>query len=160
MEADAQLNVFCGEAHDNTYQFPTLSVPMEEVLDRAAAHLDFYAAAYYTACSEAFHEGGHLSETDKPHPIVIEEWKDQDRLDREWAEVQEVTRKKLQSGRFVTFPGYEWQGDGSSGDHNVFAFEEGLPIFRVNSLTELYGRLQNFDAIAIPHHTASPEIAS
>ena len=154
MKADKRLKVFWGEAHDNTYQFPTLSVPMEDVLDRAAAHLDFYAAAYYTSCSEAFHEGGHLSETDKPHPVAVEEWKDQDRLDREWKEVQEATRKKYRPGEFVTFPGYEWQGNGTSGDHNVFAFEEGLPIFRVNTLKELYERLIGFEAIAVPHHTA------
>ncbi|NQT51393.1 DUF3604 domain-containing protein, partial [bacterium] len=57
-------------------------------------------------------------------------------------------------GRFVTFPGYEWQGDGSSGDHNVFARAEGLPVFRVDTLAELYACLRGREAIAIPHHTA------
>ncbi|MBS3764685.1 MAG: hypothetical protein KGZ25_15405, partial [Planctomycetes bacterium] len=81
-------------------------------------------------------------------------WKDQDLLDREWEEVQAATRDANSPGEFVTFPGYEWQGDGSGGDHNVFAPEEGLPIFHVDTLPELYKKLQGRDAIAIPHHTA------
>jgi len=146
--------VFWGETHDNTYQFATLPVPLTEVCARAASHLDFYAAAYYTACSSAFQTGGHLSESDKPTRLVLEGWKSQERLDREWAEVQQVSKEMNRPGRFVTFPGYEWQGNGSSGDHNVFYLEEGLPIFRVQTLAELYDCLRGKEAIAVPHHTA------
>ena len=68
--------------------------------------------------------------------------------------VQDATRKNNEDGAFVTFPGYEWQGDASSGDHNVVYFAEGLPVYCVNTLTELYERLRQHKAIAIPHHTA------
>jgi len=152
-----ELNVYWGEAHDNTYQFAESPTPIDEVYRRAASHLDFYAAAYYTAFSKASRVGGHLSETDKPHRVsleTLETWKEPERLDREWAEVQDTSRRMNQPGRFVTFPGYEWQGDGSPGDHNVFAREEGLPIFRVQTLAELYACLRQHEAIAIPHHTA------
>lgn len=153
--------IFWGETHDNTYVSDPSPAPIGEVIGRAAAHLDFYAAAYYTSCASAFRAGGHVSESDGPHDIVLEGWKAADRLEREWAEVQAATREANVPGRFVTFPGYEWQGDGSSGDHNVIAREEGLPIFRVETLAELYDKLHDElhdeplrEAIAIPHHTA------
>jgi hypothetical protein len=150
----AEYRVFWGEAHDNTYQFSSMPAGIDEVFRRAATHLNFYAAAYYTACADAFVEGGHLSETDAHHGLILEGWKEKTRLDREWSEVQEVSRKMNRPGEFVTFPGYEWQGDGSSGDHNVYSLREGLPIFRVDTVAELYGCLKDHDALAIPHHTA------
>ena len=151
-------NIYWGEAHDNTYQFGTLPVSIEEVYRRATSHLDFYATAYYTSCADAFQEGGHLSESDKPHKLILEGWKDRERLDREWSEIQGMSQASYRPGEFVTFPGYEWQGNGSSGDHNVFSRSEGLPIFHVNTLAELYhclreARASGQDAIAIPHHT-------
>jgi hypothetical protein len=146
--------IFWGEMHDNTYQYEDSPLPFSETLQRAASHLDFYAAAYYTACCAAFQPGGHLAESNKPHDLVLEGWKDPDRLEREWKEVNHCCREANQDGRFVTFPGYEWQGDGSGGDHNVFARQEGLPLFRVDTLAELYACLQGHDALAIPHHTA------
>ena len=145
--------IFWGEAHDNTYQFDVLSAPMDEVCRRAASHLDFYAAAYYTPWAAAFRPGGHPSESGKPTKLILEGWKPAERLEREWAEVQQATAQANDPGTFVTFPGYEWQGDGSGGDHNVFYLREGPPIFRVDTLAELYGKLRGLDALAIPHHT-------
>lgn len=158
MESDG-YHIYWGESHDNTYQFPSHVAGhtphhIQAALERAATHLDFYAAAYYTAVADAFEEGGHLAESDKQHSLVFEGWKQQQRLDSEWAEVQEATRAMNAPGAFVAFPGYEWQGDGSSGDHNVFALAEGLPIFRVDTLAELYACLRGREALAIPHHTA------
>jgi hypothetical protein len=146
-------HIFWGEAHDNTYTSEPPRAPMGEVLQTAASHLDFYAAAYYTAWLPAFEARDHPSEEEEPHPLILEEWKSQERLDREWPELQNATREAYEPGRFVTFPGYEWQGDGSGGDHNVFSLREGLPIFRVNTLAELYACLRGHDALAIPHHT-------
>ncbi len=150
-----RLSVFWGETHDNTYQFADgKSGIAHAAIERAASHLDFYAAAYYTARADAFKEGGHLSESNAQHRLIFEGWKSDERLEREWAEVQDATRCLNVPGTFVTFPGYEWQGDGSPGDHNVFYAEEGRPIFRVDTLPELYRRLRPLRAIAIPHHTA------
>jgi len=151
-----EYKIFWGEAHDNTYQFQENPNSMEEVLGRARTHLDFYAAAYYTSTASAFQPGGHLSESDKPHDLILEGWKSEEQLEREWREVQAACRSSYRAGSFVTFPGYEWQGDGSSGDHNVFFFREGYPVFRVNTLSELYRLLRERcrdEAVAIPHHT-------
>jgi len=148
-------HIYWGETHDNTYQFESLTASMDEVLWRAASHLDFYSAAYYTACATAFTPGGHPSEAEEPK-LVLEGWKSGDRLDQEWAEVQEATRAANRPGEFVTFPGYEWQGDGGSGDHNVSYAAEGPPIFVVDTLKQLYARLRQcgVESLAIPHHTA------
>ena len=139
-----KYRIFWGETHDNTYQHVSASLPIEESFRRAAGHLDFYAAAYYTACPEPSASGR----------LPLECWKPQERLDREWAELNEVSRRLNEPGRFVTFPGYEWQGNGFSGDHNIIARREGLPIFRVDTIGELYDCLRGKEALAIPHHTA------
>ncbi len=151
-------NIYWGEAHDNTFQFETMPMTLEELYAWARSHLDFHAMAYYTACSTAFKEGGHHFQTNRKMPLILEEWKDQERLDREWEQIQSASREANDPGRFVTFPGYEWQGDGKQGDHNIFSPAEGLPILRVSTVEELYAALrelrsQGREVIAIPHHT-------
>jgi len=151
----SDYNIYWGETHDNTFNSdPPASI--DEWLHRAASHLDFYAAAMYTCHAEAFTGGGHVTESDGPSKLVLEDWKPAARLDREWAELQEATRAANRPGEFVTFPGYEWHGDGTSGDHNVSHLEEGPPIFMVETVAELYARLHKcgIPSVAIPHHTA------
>ncbi len=144
---------FWGETHQNSYQFGEQDPPLDEVCRQAAKHLDFYAMAYYTSCADAFRPGGHSAELGGQQALILEKWKDEARLKREWAEVEEASRQHNQPGTFITFPGYEWQGDGSWGDHNVYYQEEGLPVFRVQTIQELYNCVRGRHAIAIPHHT-------
>ncbi|UCC88090.1 MAG: hypothetical protein JSV81_01985, partial [Anaerolineales bacterium] len=141
------------ETHHNTYQFAEQTPSLDEICGEAAQHLDFYAAAYYTSCADAFRPGGHSVELQGKQALILEKWKDPARLKREWAEVEEACRLYHRPGSFVTFPGYEWQGDGSWGDHNVYYREEGLPVFRVQTIEDLYDRLRVHNAIAVPHHT-------
>ncbi len=148
------LKVYWGETHDNTYTTAEQSPSIGAVCELASRHLDFYATAYYTACADAFRVGGHAFQSDEKQDLILEGWKGPDRLAREWAEVQEATRAHNDPGRFVTFPGYEWQGDGTGGDHNVYHLAEGRTIQRVDKLEDLYARLRGTDALAIPHHTA------
>jgi hypothetical protein len=145
--------LFWGESHDNIFQFADAHAPVEEVLRRAASHLDFYASAYYTACAAAFEAGGHQSEKASAGRIILEGWKTPQRLEREWEAVQQATAAADRPGEFVAFPGYEWQGDGSSGDHNVYFLREGAPVYRVATVRELYASLKGSDALVIPHHT-------
>lgn len=144
--------IFWGDTHDNVYQRSNCPVTPEQNMQFARSHLDFYAPAYYTAASAVVESKGE-SES-RRGSITLEDWKPSERLDREWRELQDLTRQFNAPGAFVTFPGYEWQGDGSGGDHNVVYREEGNPVFTVNTLSELYVRLRGLSAIAIPHHTA------
>ena len=157
MASHDEYNTYWGETHDNTLQTPQdPAAAFESAISRAAAHLDFYAAAYYTTCASAFQEGGHPAEhaADAGSSIILEGWKPREQLEAEWAVLQDVTRRWNKPGEFVTFPGYEWQGDGTSGDHNVFHFAEGEPLVVVDTVSQLYTRLRGRRAFAIPHHTA------
>jgi hypothetical protein len=149
-----EYQLLWGETHHNTYQFDEQTPSLDEVCREAAKHLDFYAMAYYTSCADAFRPGGHSVELAGEQALILEKWKDKARLKKEWAEVEEASRAYNQPGRFITFPGYEWQGDGSWGDHNVYHRQEGLPILRVQTITKLYDALRGHQAFAIPHHTA------
>ncbi|RKX28300.1 MAG: DUF3604 domain-containing protein [Verrucomicrobia bacterium] len=61
-----------------------------------------------------------------------------------WDEINRVTRKFNHSGKFVTFPGYEWSGNTPlGGDRNVWYTREGGPIHR-SSLELLRGRRSKF----------------
>ena len=99
------LGLFWGESHDNTYQFAEPTTPMQDVLARAASHLDFYAAAYYTACASAFEEGGHQAQKRGGGRIILEGWKEAQRLEREWAEVQKATAGRQSTGNLCHVPG-------------------------------------------------------
>jgi hypothetical protein len=163
-------SLYWGDTHHNSYQHYVQDPPLDEVLAWASTYLDFYAGAYYTPAfttvplkpglqlAETGMAGGHLSESSALsardwHGIHLEATKDGRAMAREWTEFQQVTASRNRPGRFVTFPGYEWQGNGRWGDHNVVYRTEGHPIHTVDTLRELYERLREIDAIAIPHHT-------
>lgn len=167
---DRSYQVFWGDTHHNTYQHYVQDPPLEEIMAWASTYLDFYTGAYYTPAfttvpvrsgvgRQTGHlEGGHLSEAlpSSGHEwqgVHLEDWKDSRAMAREWAEFQQVTAAWNRAGEFVAFPGYEWQGNGRWGDHNVVYKREGQPIHAVDTLAELYDRLRGQDAIAIPHHT-------
>ena len=147
----AELRIFWGDSHHNLFVSESDDVDMEHVCRSARAHLDFMTMAYYTPRLFPY-----KPELNPPgtRGFRLEEWKPAEQIEREWQTVQKASRRHNETGRFVTFPGYEWQGDGRSGDHNVVYREEGLPVFRVETLAELYECLRTHAAIAIPHHTA------
>lgn len=150
----SELNVYWGDTHDNVFQRPDCPVGLEQNFGCARSHLDFYAPALYTADHVSLSAIDGTRHGNHPAAVAIERWKSPARLENEWQQVQEQTRAFHRPGSFVTFPGYEWQGDGTSGDHNVVFREEGGEIARVGTLRELYGLLRGREVIAIPHHTA------
>lgn len=161
-------SLYWGDTHHNTYQHYVQDPPLDEVLAWASTYLDFYTGAYYTPAYAAAPftgeaptapaaAGGHLSEavqaSDTWRGVHLEALKENKAMAREWAELQEVTAAWNRPGAFVAFPGYEWQGNGRWGDHNVVYRREGQPIHAVDTLPALYDCLRAHDAIAIPHHT-------
>lgn len=148
------MNIYWGETHDNTYQAPDPDFSMDRHLAAAQSHLDFYCGAYYPYTSPAFKKGKHPSEDPSRQPLNVEDWKDTEQINREWTLVKEAMKKFYRPGSFVTFPGYEWQGDGTWGDHNVFFHEDDPPLFRADTLEELYRAIRGRRVLAIPHHTA------
>ncbi len=142
---------------------------MDEVLAFARLHLDFYTAAYYTPLMRRIPArkdwnpavgdcaGGHPFErtrhTAEGYGFLDEGWKPPEMIAREWALVERAMADAHEPGRFVTFPGYEWQGDGTWGDHNVIHRREGWLVETPDTLPELQRRLRCIEALAIPHHT-------
>ncbi len=161
--------LYWGDTHHNTYQHYAQDPSLDEILAWASTYLDFYTGAYYTPAfanapftgASPQHtgdiQGGHLSEASSlPREwrgVHLEALKEPKAMAREWAEFQQVTADWNRPGTFVAFPGYEWQGNGRWGDHNVIHLREGHPITTVETLPELYEQLRGWDAIAIPHHT-------
>ncbi|MHB0938004.1 MAG: DUF3604 domain-containing protein [Armatimonadota bacterium] len=162
-----RYQTFWGDTHHNCYTSARQDPPITDVLAFTRTHLDFYTGAYYTPVIESVplrehaairHEaGGHAMERSMHaagwQGIKVEGMKPADRLAREWEEFQRALAEHHAPGEFVTFPGYEWHGDGSWGDHNVVYRHEGQPIHIVNSLPDLYTLLREQEALAIPHHT-------
>jgi len=83
-----------------------------------------------------------------------------------WRELNELTARFDEPGRFVCIPGYEWSGNtGMGGDRNIFYRHEGRPIRRsshilvegqtstaaVYTAQELFEAIKNEDAAVIAH---------
>jgi len=84
-----------------------------------------------------------------------------------WEELKKSVNDHYQRGEFVTILGYEWSGNTSAGgDHNVYYFDESIPIHRSSHwqlrdksdemndrypVRELYDELRNKKAIIVPH---------
>jgi hypothetical protein len=149
--------IFWGDTHHNTYQYPEPRAqvpPLDAVLADVSRHMDFYTGAYYSACMRHIPLRPEWAQSAPDcKGIGLEDWKPQDRLDREWPHFQDIIRTTHRPGQFVTFPGYEWHGDGTGGDHNVVGLKDGFPLHRVQTVQELYAALQPGLFIAIPHHT-------
>ncbi|MCK5804637.1 MAG: DUF3604 domain-containing protein [Lentisphaeria bacterium] len=148
------MNVYWGDTHDNVGQRPECPVSFDQNVAYAREHLDFYVPALYVAAHTPLQARDGSAFAGKPCQIAIEKWKSEELLEEQWQELQRATQAACVPGKFITFPGYEWQGDGTSGDHNVIHRQEGGAIVKVATLPELYARLQCLDALAIPHHPA------
>ncbi len=83
-----------------------------------------------------------------------------------WRELNELTAKFDEPGRFVCLPGYEWSGNtGMGGDRNIFFRREGRPIRRSSHILvegqtstpaiytskELFEAMKVEDAVVIAH---------
>lgn len=143
--------IFWGDTHHNFFVLEERDVDLDRICRAARSHLDFMTFAYYTP-----YHSPYRPERNPPgkRGFRLEAWKPAERIEREWVQVQLASRGHTEEGAFVVFPGYEWQGNSTSGDHNVVYRAEGPPVYRVDTLAELYACLRRHDAIAIPHHTA------
>ena len=84
-----------------------------------------------------------------------------------WAYLNELTDEYQETGRFVTFPGYEWSGNTAvGGDRNVFFRTEGRQIHRsshallpdrsdldtdASDANALFGALKDEDCVVYAH---------
>ena len=74
-------------------------------------------------------------------------------IEKDWELVREKV-KEVNAEGYPMFMGYEWQGCGFDGDHNVFFLDNDQPMKHPMRYEELKKEYENTEAIAIPHHVA------
>jgi len=115
---------------------------LERWYQHARQVMDFWPIAYYPFAIRRTPTGGEL-----------EDLIPQADYEHDWAMVTDLARRAEAEG-WPLFPGYEWQGSGADGDHNVFFPGVNGPILHPMTYRELRDALSGTGAIAIPHHVA------
>ena len=115
-------------------------------LDRWVEHarqvLDFWPIAYYPFQMVRTETGASLEDL-CPAPDIAADWE----------LVREKTRQVNREG-YPMFMGYEWQGSGQDGDHNVFFRDNDASMEHPMRYEELRHIYEGVETIAIPHHVA------
>lgn len=116
---------------------------LDEWYEQAKEMLDFWPIAYYPYYVKKDKCGIPLEDI---HPMEI--------VQEDWEKINTFVKNKNEENKqFPIFNGYEWQGAGLDGDHNVF-FKTTGPLVNPMRYEQLYNKLKCYDAIAIPHHLA------
>lgn len=136
-----KYKVLWTDMHSNLHHEQIKELP--KWIDQMKKTMDFWPFAYYP----------YAMMKDPKTGMPVEDRYPLEEVEKDWEYIREETNKANQEG-FPMFMGYEWQGAGLDGDHNVF-FKDNLqkmeyPI-RYAELVEAY---KGIDAIGIPHHLA------
>ncbi|MFP4058757.1 MAG: DUF3604 domain-containing protein [Candidatus Brocadiia bacterium] len=133
-----QYQLLWGDLHTHLVDFDR----GDAILGDARENIDFAAVLCYPFEWDTRRGLRVESVGNRPHFL---EW---------WERLRELARAHHEPGRFVTFLGYEWNGNRTRyGDHNVIYFHEDSPLDDAWSLPDLYANLRSTRALAIPHHT-------
>ena len=117
---------------------------LEEWYNHAQEVIDFWQIAYYP----------YYMRSDKTG-IRVEDIYPEQHWQEQWEILREFTNRKNQkTGAIPLFMGFEWQGSGKDGDHNVFYLENDQSIHMPMRYQDLLSKLPKNKAIAIPHHLA------
>ena len=104
--------------------------------------LDFWPIAYYPYYVRKINE--HFGVEDRHQDQLIEE---------DWLMIKNLA-KQAEADGFPFYMGYEWQGSGQDGDHNVFFLDNDQKMTFPLRYEDLRDHYQNKPVIAIPHHLA------
>lgn len=128
------------DMHSNIHheQMEGLSLWYEQIKKQ----MDFWPIAYYPFYMRPTRSG-----------LAVEDRLDDEVIAADWEKVRAFTQRANEEG-FPMFMGFEWQGAGLDGDHNVFFLdndgEQKHPL-RYRQLVEAY---KGKAVIGIPHHLA------
>lgn len=115
---------------------------LDQWVEHARKMLDFWPVAYYPYQMVRSETGAGLEDL---CPVT--------EMERDWELVREKTEKVNREG-YPMFMGYEWQGCGYDGDHNVFFLDNTQKMEHPMRYEELKAAYEGVEAIAIPHHVA------
>jgi hypothetical protein len=129
------------DLHSNIHHEQTNQ--LEEWYSQAREMLDFWPIAYYPYYVRKDETG-----------IMLEDIHTMDTVQQDWKIINQFVKAKNNTNpEFPLFMGYEWQGAGLDGDHNVFFKQEG-PFVNPMRYVDLYKAVSLYSCIAIPHHLA------
>ena len=115
---------------------------LEKWYIQAKSVLDFWPVAYYPFYMRKNEAGASLEDLHDSADIAAD-----------W-ELVRTLAVKAESEGWPMFMGYEWQGSGLDGDHNVFFLGNDQPMLHPMRYQELRDAFRDVEAIAIPHHIA------
>lgn len=104
--------------------------------------MDFWPIAYYPFYMRPTEFG-----------IKVEDRYDDETIAKDWEQVRALAERAKEEG-FPMFMGYEWQGAGLDGDHNVFFLKNDGEQRHPMRYQELVKDYEGQDVIGIPHHLA------
>ena len=115
---------------------------LDQWIEHAKNTVDFWPVAYYPFYMKRTETGAGL-----------EDLYDREQIEQDWEQLREAVKQQNEAG-YPMFMGYEWQGSGEDGDHNVFFLDNEQPMLHPMRYEELYQAYKDRSAIAIPHHVA------
>ena len=104
--------------------------------------MDFWPIAYYPFYMRPTSSG-----------LAVEDRYEDELIEKDWEQVRQLALQAEKEG-FPMFMGYEWQGAGLDGDHNVFFLENGEKQEHPMRYQELVEAYKGKPVIGIPHHVA------
>jgi len=133
-----EQHVYWGDLHTHLEDFAA----GDEIMRAGRENIDFYAVLMYPFV------------WDIKNGVRVESIGHRPEYTAWWEQERDLARQYHEPGRFVTFLGYEWNGDRRRfGDHNVIYRDDDQPYVPLETLPELYAFLRGRPGIAIPHHT-------
>ena len=128
------------DMHSNLHHESISELP--KWLEQMKDTMDFWPFAYYPFYMKKDASG-----------LGVEDKYDDDKINADWEYIREITNKANAEG-FPMFMGYEWQGAGLDGDHNVFFKDNDEMMAYPLRYSELVEHFSGKNVIGIPHHLA------
>ncbi|MBQ7888307.1 MAG: hypothetical protein IJ356_00955 [Erysipelotrichaceae bacterium] len=135
-----KYKVLWTDMHSNLHHERIEDLP--KWLNQIRQTMDFWPFAYYPYYMRKDESG-----------LGVEDRYPLEAIEKDWEYIRSVTQKANDEG-FPMFMGYEWQGAGKDGDHNVFLKDNQQKMEYPLRYEELVQAYEGKDAIGIPHHLA------
>lgn len=136
----SNYNIYWTDMHSNIHSDQLDD--LKKWYEHAKKILDFWPVAYYPYYMRKDDTG-----------LGVEDIYPKEVVKKDWSLLREFV-KEVNSQGYPMFMGYEWQGSGLDGDHNVYYLDNENDIFHPLRYEELIKKLPEKKAIAIPHHLA------
>jgi len=141
VEKQKEYNHYFGDLH-NHCNIGYAQGSVERLYDIAASHLDFLC----------FTPHSHWHDVPIMEQNKQNKWLEGfEKTRQHWPEIQALNERYHESGKFITFPGYEWHSS-EFGDYCIIFPTDDSPLTHYDSLKDLQQFAFEKGALLIPHH--------